>query len=359
MDPTAPALVASPVASPVAKTASGALTVLPDRVVRDPQLLAFAELVGGTEDGPVAVEGGRTQWSVGGPADPGVRLVRAPAGVVSFEPAEMTVQVRAGTTLAQLDAVLGEAGQQVALSGFDPSATVGGVLSVGHSGITRLGHGPVRDTLLQARYVSAEGLLITAGGPTVKNVTGFDLPRLLVGALGTVGLLAEVILRTRPRPRRVCWLAGPADPFALRDALYRPTSLLWDGEQVWVLLEGHPADVDQQANVAAAHGLALIDEPPLLPKGRRSMDPGLLRTLRPSANGERMFVAEIGVGVVHGDGSQLPVGAQRTKPDPAVARLNAAVKAAFDPTGRLNPGRDPLRASEECAENGGGDGLAW
>ncbi|MFN0028931.1 MAG: FAD-binding protein [Acidimicrobiales bacterium] len=335
-----------------------ALSVLPDRVVRDPQLLAFAELIGGPEDGPVAVEGGRTQWSVGGPAASDVRLVQAPCGVVAFEPAEMTVQVRAGTTLAELDAVLAAEGQEVALRGFDPAATVGGVLSVGRSGITRLGHGPIRDTLLQARYVSAEGLLVTAGGPTVKNVTGFDLPRLLVGALGTVGLLAEVILRTRPRPRRTRWMAGPADPFAVRDALYRPISLLWDGTVVWVLLEGHAADVDQQGAVAATLGLVPVEGPPPLPAGRRSLDPGRLRSLASPETGHgaggAAFVAEIGVGVLHGR-APLPAGVQPPPPDPAVVRLNHAIRDAFDPTGRLNPGRDPLRADLEPADQERGE----
>ena len=67
----------------------------------------------------------------------------------------------------------------------------------------------------QVRYVSAEGTVVKAGGPTVKNVSGFDLCRLLVGSLGTLGLIAEVVLRTRPLPAAERWLAGEADPFAL------------------------------------------------------------------------------------------------------------------------------------------------
>ena len=73
-------------------------------------------------------------------------------------------------------------------------------LAVGHSGIRRLGWGPVRDTVLEVRYVSADGRLIKGGGPTVKNVSGYDLPRLFVGSLGTLGIIAEVVLRTRPVP---------------------------------------------------------------------------------------------------------------------------------------------------------------
>ena len=99
-------------------------------------LAAFAEEVGAA--GPVACVGGRTQWSVGGTVEPGTREVRAPAGIVGYEPAEMVVRCGAGTTVADLDAALGESGQCVALPAWD-AATVAGVLAVGRSGIRRLG----------------------------------------------------------------------------------------------------------------------------------------------------------------------------------------------------------------------------
>jgi glycolate oxidase FAD binding subunit len=221
---------------------------------------------------------------------------------------------------------LAEHGQSVALSG-DDGATVGGVLAVGRSGIRRLRQGPVRDVLLEARYTSAEGRLIKGGGPTVKNVSGFDLCRLLVGSLGTLGFLGEVVLRCRPRPAVSRWFAGEAEPFDLLHRLHQPSSLLWDGTTTWVLLEGHEADVDAQADVAR---LDEVDGPPSLPTGGRvSMRPSALRALA----GE--FVAEIGVGIVH---TSDP--APRCEVEPGVAELNRRVKHGFDPTGRLNPGRE-------------------
>jgi glycolate dehydrogenase FAD-binding subunit len=286
-------------------------------------LKAFAAEVG--TDGPVTVVGGRTQWGVGGAVDATAREVRAPAGIVEYEPAEMTVRCGAGITVSELDAALGEHGQAVALPS-GPGATVGGVLAVGHNGLRALGWGPVRDVLLEARYVSADGRVIKAGGPTVKNVSGFDLCRVLVGSLGTLGLLAQVVLRCRPLPPVSRWVAGETDPFALFERLYRPSSILWDGTTTWALLEGHPADVDDQARVA---GLAEVDGPPPLPAGGRlSMRPSELRSLT------GRFVAQIGVGIVHTGDAAPP-----RPPDPEVAELNRRVKAAFDPRGRLNPGR--------------------
>jgi FAD/FMN-containing dehydrogenase len=286
-------------------------------------LKGFAEEVGA--EGPVTVVGGRTQWDVGGSVDSSAREVRAPSGIREFEPAEMTVRCGAGTTVAELDATLAEHGQCVALAG-DDGATVGGVLAVGRSGIRRLRQGPMRDVLLEARYVSADGRVIKGGGPTVKNVSGFDLCRLLVGSLGTLGFLGEVILRCRPRPAVSRWFAGEAEPFDLLHRLHQPSSILWDGTTTWLLLEGHPADVDAQTAVA---GLSEVDGPPPLPTGgRRSMAPSALRTLTGA------FVAEVGVGVVHtADAAPL------REVTPGVADLDRRVKHAFDPTGRLNPGR--------------------
>jgi glycolate oxidase FAD binding subunit len=304
--------------------------------VADP-VTAMAAEVGA--EGAVTCVGGRTQWDVGGAVSAGAREVRAPEGIVAFQPEEMTVRVRAGTKVAAVDDELGGADQTVALPDWE-GATVGGVLAVGHSGLRRLGWGPARDALLEARYVSADGRVVKAGGPTVKNVSGFDLCRLLVGSLGTIGLLAEVVLRTRPRPEAVAWLAGDADvdPFAVRHRLHRPATILWDGSTTWVQLDGREVDVAAESSVLAAIGMAPVAGHPPVPPHRTSVDPAELRTFgstRPAGS----FLAEVGVGTVH-----LPEPAPRPTVDPKVAALNAEIQRRFDPTGRLNPGRDPLIA---------------
>jgi glycolate oxidase FAD binding subunit len=283
-------------------------------------LSGFAEAVG--ESGEVTIAGAATR---GGPVQ-GVRTVRAPTGIEWLRGDEMTVGCGAGTLVAELDEALAAVGQCVAIP---PSGTVGGALAVGRSGVRRLGYGPVRDTLLQAHYVSAAGEVVKAGGPTVKNVSGFDLCRLLVGSRGTLGFIGDVILRTRPRARYEQWFETAADPFETLARLYRPTSVLWNGTTTWVLIEGHPDDVAATADDA---GLTASAGPPALPMGGRwSVSPAELRGLRGT------FVAEIGVGVVHHADQPPPVVASA-----AVRELNRRIKQNFDPTGRLNPGVDVL-----------------
>lgn len=294
-------------------------------------VVALAEEVGPVGAGPVVAVGGSTAGVAGGVVDPAARPIRAPVGVVEWHPAEMTVRVLAGTTVAELDAALAGDGQCVALPDRAGS-TVGGALSLGQSGLRRRGWGPVRDCLLEATVITADGAVAVAGGPTVKNVSGFDLCRLLVGSRATLAIIAEVVLRTRPVPAVERWLTGAADPAAVDAALHRPTSVLWDGTSTWVLLTGHGADVEDQAARASQLGMEPCAGPPPLPPHRWSVPPATLAGLDGGG-----WVAEWGVGVVHHP-SPRPV-----EPfDPAVRVLHERIKSSFDPTGRLAPGRTVL-----------------
>jgi glycolate oxidase FAD binding subunit len=277
-------------------------------------LAAFEAEVG--VEGPVTIAGRSTR----GGAVPAVRQVTAPSGIDWIQADEMTMACGAGTSIDDVTAALAEVGQRVALP---PGGTVGGALSAGQSGIRRLGDGFVRDVLLQAHYVSAAGEVVKAGGPTVKNVSGFDVCRLLVGARGTLGFLGDVILRTRPVPASSQWFVRDCpDPYPLFSRLHRPVSVLWDGERAWALLEGHPRDVEEQSRAA---GLDACDGPPDLPTGsRRFVDPSTLAQLRGT------FVAEVGTGVVHHADSWTP-----SRPE---SSISVRLKQLFDPTGRLNPG---------------------
>jgi hypothetical protein len=117
----------------------------------------------------VVAVGARTQWEVGGRSDPAATEVCAPSGVVSYDPRELTVTVAAGTTVAELDAALAAQGQECPLDPRTPDATVGGVLAAGLSGARRLRNGPIRDRVLEVRFVTADGRVVKGGGPTVKT----------------------------------------------------------------------------------------------------------------------------------------------------------------------------------------------
>ncbi len=281
----------------------------------------------GTSD-PITVVGGRTQWNVGGVPDGSAREVAAPSGIWSHEPEEMTVRCGAGTPLSELSEQLARHGQMVPFD-MPPNATVGGVLSVGRSGIRRLRYGHIRDLVLQIRHIDSDGKIVTSGGPTVKNVSGYDLCRLLVGSLGKLGCLAEVTLRCLPVPETTRWLTGPTDPFEVYARLYRPSSILWDGEQVWVCLEGVLSDVEAEASLL---DLTEAEGPPSIPSaGRISVEPKELKNL---STDNANWIAEIGVGIIHSDKPSKAQQISRTN-----GSLMREIERRLDPNGRLNPGR--------------------
>ena len=240
--------------------------------------------------------------------------------------------------MADLHAALAAAGQRTALP--DRGGTVGGALAVAENDLRALGRERVRTALLQVRYISAEGRIIASGGPTVKNVSGFDLPRLMVGSLGTLGLLAEVILRTNPIPPVSRWLAADGvHPRDVLEAVLAPSAVLTDGSTVWVELEGHAPDVAAEAGRLATVGsFAEVDGPPELPPHRWSMTPAEVLGLHDTGHviGAGDFVAAAGLGLVF---SHEPQPARTL--DPTVRMLSERLKQNFDPTGRLNPGRLP------------------
>jgi FAD/FMN-containing dehydrogenases len=314
----------------------------------------------------VVTVGAGTHAEVGG-AVIGATQVSAPSGIVEFEPSDMTVKVNAGTSFAELRAVLAEHGQECPLDPRDQRATIGGIVACGLSGTRRLGLGPVRDNLLEVTFVTADGRVVRGGGPTVKNVTGYDVPRLFVGSLGTLGVLVQVILRTRPLPVASLWFSTDRDPIDVHTALHRASTIAWDGATTRVLLEGHTADIDQQA---AQVGL-LPTAPPKFPagphRGRVSIEPNRLRALSETLRAtDTAWLAEIGVGTVHvvtDDPQALAVARAAAElhrgwllretgapdldpfgiPFPATA-VQHRLRQALDPTGKLSPGRVPATA---------------
>ncbi len=283
----------------------------------------FRAEVGDT--GAVCAMGGGTRWSLGGEPGEDVRVVAAPSGLDGHDPAEMTVSVWAGTPLTELQEALAGSGQEVALEGPEGS-TVGGSLAVGRDSLRRLRIGTARDTLLQAECVGSDGAVFRSGGPTVKNVTGYELCRLLVGSLGTLALIGRVILRTRPLPECTEWLSGGLSPAEVLSSCYRPASVLWDGSSTHVRLEGYEADVARQAARLTDNGMEGASGGPDVPPHRTPWTGHL-----PDGG-----ILEAPVGVVHVTAEPPP-----PEVDPVVRSLGERVRVSFDPSGRLNPGRDP------------------
>ena len=176
-----------------------------ERVERPDSVAELAELVRGLAADRRAIypTGGGTAMNYGGPpARPGVLIETARLDrVVDYPAADMTITVEAGVTLAGLQSTLAAQGQRLQVDAPRPDrATLGGIFATNSTGPRRLGHGRPRDQILGVRFVDAAGRLVKGGGRVVKNVAGYDLPKLLTGSLGTLGIVAELTLKVRPLP---------------------------------------------------------------------------------------------------------------------------------------------------------------
>ena len=146
------------------------------------------------------IRGGGSKDFYGEPPAGELLDTRPLAGITSYEPTELVVSVRAGTPLADLEAVLAERGQCLAFEPphFAGGATVGGMVAAGLSGPARASAGAARDHVLGLTLLNGRAELLTFGGQVMKNVAGYDVSRLMCGALGTLGLITELSLKVLP-----------------------------------------------------------------------------------------------------------------------------------------------------------------
>jgi len=169
---------------------------------------------------PLCIRGGGTKDFYGETPQGELLDMRALTGITSYEPSELVVTVRAGTPLAELEAVLAEKGQCLPFEPprFGGNGTVCGMVAAGLSGPARASVGAVRDYVLGATLVNGRGELLTFGGQVMKNVAGYDVSRVLAGSLGTLGVIAEVSLKVLPAAPAEATLAfacGQADALRL------------------------------------------------------------------------------------------------------------------------------------------------
>ncbi len=121
--------------------------------------------------------------------------------IVAYEPADLTISVEAGMPLARVQATLADHGQQLPIDVPRADATIGGVLAMNAFGPLRHRYGTARDWLIGLRVVHADGTTSKSGGRVVKNVTGYDMHKLHIGAVGTLGVIAEATFKLAPLPR--------------------------------------------------------------------------------------------------------------------------------------------------------------
>jgi glycolate oxidase FAD binding subunit len=157
----------------------------------------------GEADVPVTPWGGGTKVGIGLPPNRVglVLCLKRLARLVEHEPGDLTATAEAGIPFAALQSLLGQRGQWLSLDpAFSDRATLGGILASNAAGPRRHLYGTCRDLLIGLTVVCADGSIVKGGGKVVKNVAGYDLPKLYVGSFGTLGVLVEATVRLRPRP---------------------------------------------------------------------------------------------------------------------------------------------------------------
>lgn len=344
----------------------------------------WAEQVrGAAADGlPLELRGSGTKAFYGRQPVGTVLDTRPHSGVVSYEPTELVVTVRAGTPLTELEALLAENNQMLAFEPphFGEGATVGGMVAAGLSGPRRQAAGAVRDFVLGVKIIDGRGETLSFGGQVMKNVAGYDVSRVIAGSLGTLGLILEVSLKVLPRPVAETTLRFALDEGGAIDRLNEwggqplPVSAsAWCNGQMHVRLSGAEAAV--RAAVQRLGGERLDEEAAAgfwadLREQRSAFfeqvgDGILWRVSVPTSaaplrlagsqliewgGAQRWLLTEAGAERVRARAAELGGHAQAFRgadrqgdifhPLPApLMGIHRRLKQAFDPAGIFNPGR--------------------
>jgi glycolate oxidase FAD binding subunit len=308
-------------------------------------------------------------------------------GISSYEPSELVVTARCGTSLAELEATLAEQGQYLPFEPphFAPGSTVGGMVAAGLSGPSRAAVGTVRDHLLGATLLDGRGDVLSFGGQVIKNVAGYDVSRLLAGSMGTLGIILEVSLKVLPMAPATATLRFAMSQTVALAQLHtwgaKPlpinASAWWDGTLVvrlrgalaavqaamrqlggevvpaaqatpfWAGLRDHSDEFFAKASVAVAAGAGLwrLSMPqtaaPLALPGETLLEWGgaqrWLVSVAPAAL-IRDAAAQAGGHATLFRARNKTAGAFAPLQSP-LDRIHRTLKKSFDPSGLFNPGR--------------------
>ena len=332
---------------------------------------------------PLRIKGNGTKDWYGQSLHGEVLDTTAYSGIIAYDPTELVVTARAGTSLREIGKALSEKNQMLAFEPprFDGLATIGGIVASGLSGPRRQAVGSVRDFVLGAVLMDGKADVLHFGGQVMKNVAGYDVSRLLTGSMGTLGLILEVSIKVLPRPvaqqslqfamtqeqalhqlnvwsgqplplSASCWHNGllairlsgaqAAVDAAIKkmggDALPEPEKF-WDRlrEQEHAFFDGVMQDKEQ--------GLWRLSVPSVAPvlnlQGEQCIEwGGAQRWLKTTASAAeiRAVAEQVGGHATLFKGGDKSVGIFHPL-QPAVERIHRNLKNAFDPAGIFNPGR--------------------
>ncbi|MBL0143313.1 MAG: glycolate oxidase subunit GlcE [Betaproteobacteria bacterium] len=327
---------------------------------------------------PLRIRGGGTKDFYGARIEGDPADVAGYAGIIAYEPRELVLTVKAGTRLADVDPTLAAEGQMLPFEPprFGEAATIGGTVACNFSGPRRPYTGAVRDFVLGARIVNGKGEDLSFGGRVIKNVAGYDVSRLMAGALGTLGILTELSFKVLPRPPAEVTLAFEMDEAQMLETVNRwagqplPLSATaWEAGVLRLRLSGAASAVSAaraklggaevaegsawweglreqrlpffaadrplwRLSVAQTAAPMALAHPQLIEWGggerwvSGALDPARAREAAATAKGHATLFrgGDRGAGVFH------PLA-------PAIAKIHRRLKEAFDPAGILNPGR--------------------
>lgn len=332
---------------------------------------------------PLRIQGSNSKSFYGYNIDAEELNISAHTGVTSYEPTELVISAHAGTSLKEIETTLAEQNQMLAFEppAFGDGATLGGTIACNFAGPRRAYRGAARDYVLGAKVLNGKGEILSFGGEVMKNVAGYDVSRLMAGAMGTLGIILDVSLKIMPKPEAELTLALSFDTQEALQKIHQWSRLplpisascihnqqlfirlsgtesgiqaakkqiggdeLQDADRFWYAMKEQQQDFFREENdTKSLWRLSLASNAPILPLEGDTLYEwgGALRWLKSNETAETIrdaVTAFQGHAIKFRNGSDSQVEEIFQPLSPGVLKLHQNLKFAFDPNGILNPGR--------------------